>query len=178
MACAGRSSDLLARFSLATLTLLFLLLAGCGSVPVEPDPDADADAGAALQLGGRDIAGGAARLALRMVGVPYRFGGNTPDGFDCSGLVQYSYAAAGWRLPRSVEGQIASTRPVFRSQARPGDLLFFHLNGTPNSHVGIYIGNGRFVHAPSTGKLVSTAHLSNAFWRRHLAGVRRLLVDD
>jgi murein DD-endopeptidase len=175
MTRAGHSNGLHTRFSLAALALLFLSLAGCSSVPVQTDPDADTES--APQQAGRDVGIDAVRAALRMVGVPYRYGGSTPDGFDCSGLVQYSYAIAGRRLPRSAEEQAASSRPVSRSQVRPGDLLFFHLNGTP-SHVALYVGNGRFVHAPTTGKFVSTAHLSNPFWRRNLAGVRRLPLED
>lgn len=172
MTCAGQSSGLRARFPFVAAGLLLLALAGCASVPVDPYPDAEGDP--APMERDRDIGMTAARAALRMIGVPYRYGGASPDGFDCSGLVQYAFARAGRRLPRSVEGQAARSRPVSRSQLRPGDLLFFHLNGAPNSHVGLYVGNGRFVHAPSTGKTVSTALLSNPFWRRHLAGARRV----
>ena len=124
------------------------------------------------------VAGRAADSALAMLGKPYRRRGNTPAGFDCSGLVQYSYATAGVPLPRSVEEQRTGSRSISKSRVRPGDLLFFHLNGARNSHVGLYIGNGRFVHAPSTGKFVTTASLSNPYWSQTLAGARRVLADD
>ncbi len=144
-------------------------------MPSQTDPDSDVVV--APQQADPDIGAGAARHALDLVGVPYRFGGSTPDGFDCSGLVQYSYALAGRQLPRDMEGLRARTRSISLAQVRPGDLLFFHLNGRRNSHVGLHIGDNRFVHAPSTGKFVSTASLSNPFWRRHLAGARRPLFD-
>ncbi len=149
-----------ARCLLAILALALLALAGCSSVP----PQSDAGVGAV-------------RHALDMVGVPYRYGGSTPQGFDCSGLVQYSYARAGIRLPRDVQGLWHDTLPVSMTQIRQGDLVFFHLDGKRNSHVGLYIGDNRFVHAPSTGKRVSTASLSNPYWHRRIGGVRRATAD-
>lgn len=164
-----------ARFFPAAFAALLVALAGCSSVPPQTDPDIDAVV--APRRADADIGAGAARHALDVVGVPYRFGGSTPDGFDCSGLIQYSYGLAGRQLPRDTEGLRTRTRPVPLAQARPGDLLFFHLNGRRNSHVGLHIGDNSFVHAPSTGKHVSTASLSNPFWRRHFAGARRPHFD-
>lgn len=169
-------ADLPGRLLLASFLLLLLALAGCSVVPVQTGPDAES--GAAPLQADWDVGAEAVRHALSMVGVPYRYGGNTPDGFDCSGLVQYSYATAGVPLPRSVEEQRTGSRSISKSRVRPGDLLFFHLNGARNSHVGLYIGNGRFVHAPSTGKFVTTASLSNPYWSQTLAGARRVLADD
>jgi murein DD-endopeptidase len=146
------------RIALAALGLVLLALSGCSSAPKQ----ADADAGAR-----------AARHALEMQGKPYRAGGSSPRGFDCSGLVQYSYAQVSMRLPRSTEGLWAGSRAVSRSDVRPGDLLFFHQEGKRNSHVAIYVGNNRFVHAPSSGKQVTTASLSDRYWSRHFAGARR-----
>lgn len=125
-----------------------------------------------------DVGAYAVRHALKMVGTPYVWGGNKPGGLDCSGLVQYSYARAGVAVPRAVVQQRAASRAVPRKQIRPGDLVFFHLDGKRNSHIGIYIGDGKFVHAPSTGKHVTTASLSNPYWRRHFAGARRPLAAD
>jgi len=120
----------------------------------------------------------AARHALEMKGVPYRYGGASPrQGFDCSGLVQYSYARAGARLPRTTRAQWRASDAVPLAQLRPGDLLFFHLEGKRNSHVALYLGGGRFVHAPSSGKHVSIATLAQPYWRRHLAGARRPRLD-
>lgn len=151
--------------------------------------DVDPNAGAARYAGGaqgdtsrggakteRDIAADAARHALAMRGKPYRYGGYTPKGFDCSGLVHYSYAKSGGHLPRNTNGLWVRSRTVARSEMRPGDLLFFHQEGKSNSHVGLYVGNNRFVHAPSSGKRVSTASLSDPYWRRHFSAARRPVV--
>lgn len=145
------------------LALLIAALTGCATTPRQ------ADSGA---VGER-----AARHALAMQGKPYRYGGSAPSGFDCSGLVQYSYARAGARLPRSTEGLWGSSRNVSERQTRPGDLLFFTQEGKRSSHVGIYLGNDRFVHAPSSGKRVGVASLTDPYWRRHFEGARRPRLD-
>jgi murein DD-endopeptidase len=136
----------------------------------------DADVAVAPQRKTPDVGAYAVRHALKMVGTPYVWGGSAPGGFDCSGLVQYSYALAGVAMPRAMIQQRAASRAVPRKQIRPGDLVFFHIDGKRNSHIGIYIGDGKFVHAPSTGKLVSTASLSNPYWQRHFGGARRPLA--
>lgn len=140
------------------------LVAACASTP----PAAPAiDAGPAA--GER-----AARAAVQMVGRAYRTGGASPArGFDCSGLVQFSYARAGVRVPRSTEEQLEASRPVSRSSLRPGDLLFFDQDGRSDSHVGIYLGGGRFVHAPSSGKRVRVDRLDSPYWQAHLSQMRR-----
>lgn len=139
-----------------------LLAGGCAHEPVTRGAP-----------GGNHIAERAADHALSMVGRPYRYGGNTPQGFDCSGLVQYSYSKAGMALPRSTDHLLRVSRPVPLGQAQRGDLLFFDQEGRKASHVGIYLGEGRFVHAPSTGKRVYVTDLADPYWRRHLSGVRR-----
>jgi len=146
------------RLSLAAFGLVLLALGGCSSAPKQA---------------GADVGASAAGHALEMRGKPYRSGGNSPRGFDCSGLVQYSYARANMRLPRSTEGQFANSRAVPRKDIRPGDLLFFHEEGKRNSHVAIYVGKNRFVHAPSSGKRVSTASLTDRYWSQSFAGARR-----
>ena len=108
--------------------------------------------------------------ARQMLGRPYRAGGDGPRGFDCSGLVRYSYGRAGIALPRTSAAQYSAARPVARGALQPGDLLFFDINGQRASHVGIYVGDGRFVHAPSTGKRVSVESLDNPYWRRRIIG--------
>jgi cell wall-associated NlpC family hydrolase len=110
--------------------------------------------------------------ALQMVGVPYRYGGATPTGFDCSGLVQYAYRNAGLSVPRTSREQLGASRPVPLAEARPGDLLFFRSKDW--SHVGIYVGEGRFVHAPSTGKTVSVASFADAWYRRNFVRAGRM----
>lgn len=149
------------RLWLAAVGFSVLLLAACSSAPKH----AEADTGAR-----------AARHALEMQGKPYRAGGNSPRGFDCSGLVQYSYSQADLRLPRNTEGLWSGSRAVSRNDIRPGDLLFFHQEGKRNSHVAIYVGNNRFVHAPSSGKFVSTASLSDRYWNQHFSAARRPVI--
>lgn len=108
--------------------------------------------------------------AKRYLGVPYRYGGAQPDGFDCSGFVMYVYDRNGLRLPRATADQYRSGRPVSRRALRPGDLVFFSISGGRISHVGIYMGGDSFIHAPSSGKRVSFARLDNAYWRKRYAG--------
>ena len=118
------------------------------------------------------ISGGhpeAASIALQYLGIPYQWGGGSPDtGFDCSGLVMYVYAQLGVQLPHFAAGQYGYGSPVGRDQLQPGDLVFF--DGL--SHVGIYIGNGQIVHAPHTGTVVSISPLSD-FAGRYV-GARRV----
>ena len=104
-------------------------------------------------------------VAMQQVGAPYRYGGSTPSGFDCSGLVHYSYANAGKNIPRTTAGQWANLTPVDDAQIRVGDLLFFNISGKM-SHVGMYLGDGRFVHAPSTGRAVSIENLGSDYYRK------------
>ena len=106
----------------------------------------------------------AAAVALQQVGVPYRYGGSSPAGFDCSGLVHFSYASVGLRIPRTTTGLWESLAPVDARQMRTGDLLFFNIEGKM-SHVGMYLGGSRFVHAPSSGRKVSVGSLDAPYYR-------------
>ena len=120
------------------------------------------------------IAAKAADIAVAMVGKSYRYGGNKPArGFDCSGLVQYSYAKAGKKVPRSTRQQKRYSSNISLKNIKKGDLLFFNQQGKNSSHVGIYLGNQRFVHAPSSGKKVRISEFS-AYWQKHLASSRRI----
>ncbi len=115
--------------------------------------------------------------AIGLVGTPYRYGGNTPEGgFDCSGLVNYVYRdMLDLRLPRTSRDLAAVQGPrIAPDRLAAADLVFF---GTGNavSHVGIYVGEGRFVHAPSTGGTVRLDHLDGPYWRDHYTGARRIL---
>jgi len=110
-----------------------------------------------------------------MRGRPYHFGGESvSNGFDCSGLVRYSYRQVGVDLPHSTDAQRKISLPVRLSSLRRGDLLFFDLEGKKNSHVGIYLGDGRFIHAPSTGKSVRSDRLDAPYWKKHLSEARRV----
>ena len=117
------------------------------------------------------------RHALGYVGIPYRYGGiSAATGFDCSGLVWRVYRqATGIRLPRDTYGISRAGVAIASRELRPGDLVFFNTMRRPYSHVGIYLGGDRFVHAPSSGGVVSISHLSNRYWRQHFNGGRRIV---
>ena len=135
------------------LIITALSLAACGSNPRVSAMDPPAGTGAK-----------AAAVALEQVGQPYRYGGRAPGGFDCSGLVQYSYGLAGVKVPRTTGQLWLAARPVGPREMRAGDLLFFSIEGKM-SHVGVYLGEQRFVHAPQSGRRVSVASLDAPFYR-------------
>lgn len=153
---------------------LAVLLAGCGSAPKSPSPAAKRAPAKAVTVT-ESVADKAAGHAAKMIGRPYRFGGASPaSGFDCSGLVQYGYRQAGVQLPHNTGDQRSLGRAIRMDDLRRGDLLFFNQEGKKYGHVGIYLGRGMFVHAPSSGKAVRSDRLEAPYWRRHLTEVRRL----
>ena len=158
---------------LTLLALAALLTACAGSPPAEPSyrPFPVVDTGASSDV---------LISAIGLVGTPYRYGGNTPDsGFDCSGLIGYVYRnSAGISLPRSTREMIQLRVPnVGREQLQSGDLVFFATNGGGQvSHAGIYVGEGRFVHAPSSGGTVRLDYLSQAYWQKSYLGAKRVLA--
>lgn len=115
----------------------------------------------------------AAAVAKDMIGVPYKWGGTAPSGFDCSGLVQYSYNKAGLSVPRNSRAQYGASKHISLRQATTGDLVFFKFDGRI-SHVGIYLEGGRFVHAPSRGKRVEIASLSQAPYKKAFVTAGRI----
>jgi len=117
--------------------------------------------------------GEAARIAASMEGVPYRYGGHTPSGFDCAGLVYYSYKRAGVNVPRTTHAQRDKSMRVPLDQMTRGDLVFFSQEGKFSSHVGIYLGNNRFIHAPSTGKRLRIDDFRSKYWQKHFVDARR-----
>ncbi len=118
----------------------------------------------------------AARTAEAMIGAPYRYGGSSPSGFDCSGLVVYSYARAGVSgLPRSAASLERAARPVALADLEPGDLLFFRLGGKKTSHVALYVGDRAFVHAPSSGKRVERVSFDHVYWAPRIARAGRVV---
>ncbi|UCE32242.1 MAG: C40 family peptidase [Burkholderiales bacterium] len=176
---------------------LVVLLSGCASSPPRPGGDeADrfgANSGAAgvgwparpgapsavdpdLGAGHKSAAQEVVLRALALLGTPYRFGGSSPrTGFDCSGLVHYVFREAhGLALPRTSEalGQVGDF--VTPKQLLPGDLVFFNTTRRPFSHVGIYMGRNRFIHAPRDGTVVRIENLGGRYWRKRFDGARRL----
>jgi peptidoglycan DL-endopeptidase CwlO len=114
--------------------------------------------------------GGAVGVAMQYLGTPYVWGGSSPGGFDCSGLVMYAFAQVGVYLPHNAAAQYNYGTPVSRDELEPGDLVFFDGLG----HVGIYIGGGQFVHAPHTGDVVKISSLNDGWYSSSYVGARRL----
>ena len=118
----------------------------------------------------------AALIAQQQIGVNYRYGGMNPTtGFDCSGLVFYSYTQAGVSVPRTSREQFSAARKISLADAQPGDVVFFQ-DQEKLSHVGIYLGQRRFIHAPSSGRTVSVANIDAPYYQEHLVAVGRLTL--
>ena len=149
-----------------------LLLGGC-STPAAPTPPTTPARSVASALTD-DQAHDIAIHALGLVGTPYRYGGNTPDaGFDCSGLIGYVYRhRVGMAPPRTVAQLNSWGYPIDGGELRAGDLVVFGTGRQP-SHAGIYVGEGRFVHAPSSGGTVRLDHLQSRYWARQDTAFRR-----
>ncbi len=113
-------------------------------------------------------------IAHRYLGRPYRYGGSSSRGFDCSGFALHVYRSVGVRLPHSASAQARLGKPVPRSQLQPGDLVFFRTRGRRISHVGIYIGNGRFIHASSARGRVRIDSLNTGYYQRRYVCARRI----
>jgi peptidoglycan DL-endopeptidase CwlO len=122
-------------------------------------------------LRGAGVAARAATLALRMVGTPYRWGGESPGGFDCSGLVRWAYGQVGLDVPHNTVALYGVGRVVSPKGLRTGDLLFFSGLG----HMGLYLGGGKMVHSPHSGKSVEMVDLATTNYGARLVGVRRLV---
>lgn len=140
--------------------------------PPAPRPVVEAAAGAETTT----LVDGVVELALASIGSPYEWGGTDANGFDCSGLIQFAYGEHGIRLPRTSRAQIRAGAPVdpAGNQLRPGDVLGFsrHARGE-TSHVGLYVGEGRFIHSSSTGVRIS--EITDPYWDVRLVAARRIV---
>jgi len=158
---------------IATMLVLLPLLAACGLPPLHRPAEAPAaqpsDA-AAPRAKANDIV----LYALGLIDSGYRYGGKNPEaGLDCSGMVSHIYAqAAGIHVSGSAADIAKKGRPVDLSRLKPGDLVFFNTRNKPHSHVGIYIGDGRFVHAPNSHGKVRTESLTHGWFAQHLEEAR------
>lgn len=148
-----------------------LILWGCASEPRRPEPATQADSGPVQPA---HIGDEIALRAMAQLGKAYRYGGADLEGFDCSGLVFFIHQELGLSAPRTAQQQFNAATPVDRARLVPGDLVFFRFAGSRISHVGIYAGNGRFVHAPQTGRNIELKSLEDAYYAKHFAGAGRL----
>ncbi|MGE0115599.1 MAG: C40 family peptidase [Steroidobacteraceae bacterium] len=159
-----------------TAVLLSSLLAGCGTTAYvqqteSSKPLSEPDSSVLPTKVGDEIA----LRAISLVGKPYRYGGADLHGFDCSGLVYYIHQALGLAVPRTAADQQRAAISVDRTDLLPGDLLFFKTTSSKYiSHVGIYVGENRFVHAPQSGKLIELRTLDDEYYGSRLAGSGRL----
>lgn len=142
-------------------------LVACSQAPVK---DADPLSGQSAQPDRSSTVA----IALQQLGAPYRYGGHDPSGFDCSGLVYYAYQQQGIKIPRSTGTQLRFSKKVSRTELRSGDLVFFRISKRKISHVGIYIGESRFVHSPSPGKRVHVSSLKNPYWDKRYIRAGRI----
>lgn len=150
--------------------LTVFLLSGCGSKTITGLIWRDD--------GGRGAASAArvVRTAESQLGKPYRYGGSTPRGFDCSGLIWWAYKQNGVTVPRVTSDQARAGAGVSRRALRPGDILVFNTRqGATGLHTALYTGDGRFVHSPSSGSRVRRDNISNAYWSKRLIKIRRIL---
>jgi len=175
--------------------ILFLSLLAVVKLPAWSSPNEDAPAvptterGLVSHIGSQlsvvkdkasDQAAGMVEQAMGLLGVPYRRGGNSENtGFDCSGFVRHLYEkSVGQILPRRAADQARATEVIDRDELKPGDLVFFNTMRRAFSHVGVYVGDGKFIHAPRAGKAVNIDDMRSAYWQKRFNGARRVPVNS
>lgn len=171
--------------------LFIALLAACASAQASPQGTGDEmgnfmnDRGLLSRIGsvGEKVEARATELVMNsmaFLGVPYKRGGNNADtGFDCSGFVRAIYEqTAGLLLPRRAEQQAAATQKIDKTDLKPGDLVFFNTMRRAFSHVGIYVGNGKFIHSPKPGAEVRVEDMGVSYWAKRFDGARRVSADE
>ena len=153
---------------ICTLFVLF----GCSSSGSKSNPPKLTQFKQDTSVGTEDIS----IAAIGLVGIPYRYGGNNPKGgFDCSGLIGYVYnKSANIKLPRTIKDMSNKGQSLENQAPAPGDIVFFNTTGEKYSHAGIYVGQGRFVHAPSAGGTVRLEYITSPYWAARFTEARRL----
>lgn len=176
-----------------TCKWLLVLALACGSVqaaPASSEPLSqnrlaeilkERGLGSNLQSMGQSVATNTSTVintAMGMIGIPYRFGGTSAEtGFDCSGFVRAIYQdTMGHLLPRKADDQAKATQKIDKKELKPGDLVFFNTMRRTFSHVGIYVGDGQFIHSPSKGKSVRVENMNTSYWAKRFNGARRVDV--
>ncbi len=154
---------------IASIIVISIAFVGCASSPGQNPVNSQKPAVVRLPPSqpAPSIGDKAALIAKQQVGVRYKYGGKDKRGFDCSGLVHYAYSALGKEMPRTTGQLWQQLTPVTVDKLQTGDVLFFRIE-SKIAHVGVYLGNGRFVHAPSSGRRVTTANLQTPFYRQAL----------
>lgn len=176
-----------------TCKWLLVLALACGSVQAAPSSSEplsqnrlaeilkERGLGSNLQSMGQSVATNTSTVintAMGMIGIPYRFGGTSAEtGFDCSGFVRAIYQdTMGHLLPRKADDQAKATQKIDKKELKPGDLVFFNTMRRTFSHVGIYVGDGQFIHSPSKGKSVRVENMNTSYWAKRFNGARRVDV--
>ena len=170
------------------LTIFGLALRAQAAPSTQPVDDVErllADRGLLTQLSyvRQSLSSRASELvvnAMGFLGVPYRRGGNNAEtGFDCSGFVRAMYEqTVGLVLPRRADQQAAATQTIDKQELQPGDLVFFNTMRHAFSHVGIYVGDGKFIHSPRTGSQIRVEDMRDSYWQRRFDGARRVTVPS
>jgi cell wall-associated NlpC family hydrolase len=154
------------RFTIIVLLFTLVFLTGCQSTPATRTYNNHSQhKGDGMKV---------VHHAIAQIGRPYVWGGKSPRGFDCSGLVVYTHSRLGIHVPRTAEQQYHAAKRISPSSLKPGDLIFFRINHRRVSHVGIYVARNRFIHAGRSGNMVGLGSLKNPYWRKRFAGAGRL----
>ena len=151
----------------ALVFIALLLVQGCGKTPV---------GGPAPVRYGKLSGSAVVATARSQLGRPYKYGGATPQsGFDCSGLIQWSYKQYGVSVPRRAADQAKTGKVVKKSQLKQGDIVVFRISSRSGIHTGIYSGNGKFIHSPSSGKRIREDSMSDDYWKKRYVSGRRVI---